>query len=134
MSEVRVKIPRERVVDRGVSESLGSLNKNANLHSNWYDGLNDFFGKGIDDINFSNRELDDNGRVKVTKYDILMGRSQPELQLEYEKQRRRQLNQSEAGQAHFNLHGDEAYSLDTKLDLNLIEEITGRMNQASHLP
>ena len=107
---------RKVVTDRGVSESLGSLNKNANKHSNWYDSINDFFGKGVDDIDFRSRDVDDTGRVKVTKYDILMGRSQPELQLEYEKQRRRQLNVSDAGQAHFNLHGAEPYSLDTTLD------------------
>lgn len=114
MSEIRVQVPRARVTERGVTESLGSLNKNAGKHSNWYDIINDWGGKGLDDIDYSTRELDDDGRVKVTKYDVLMGRSQPELQLEYEKQRRKQLNQSDAGQDHYNLYGEDAYRIDTE--------------------
>ena len=113
MSEVRVQIPRKRVTDRGVTESLGSLNANAEKHSNLYDGFNNFFGKGIDDIDYSTRELDGDGRVKVTKYDILMGRSQPELQLEYEKWRRGQVNNSDAGHEHYDLYGTTPLSVDT---------------------
>lgn len=83
---------------RGSGESLGSLEKQADKHTNWYDAYNDFFGKGVDDIDFTQREFTDDGQVKVTKYDVLMGRSQPELQAEYERQRQAALRNSGANQ------------------------------------
>ena len=86
--------------NRGSGESLGSLQEHAAKHSNWYDQYNAMFGKGVDDIDFSQREFDDNGRVKVTKYDILLGRSQPELQAAYEKQRQARVRNSSSNQAH----------------------------------
>lgn len=86
--------------NRGAGESLGSLREHAKKHSNWYDQYNAMFGKGVDDINYNEREFDDDGRVKVTKYDILLGRSQPELQAAYESQRQARLRNSEANSGH----------------------------------
>ena len=76
---------------RGAGESEGSLKTHADKHTNWYDSFNSFFGKGVKDIDWSTREFDDNGRVKVTKSDILLGRSQPELQAAWEKTRQTQI-------------------------------------------
>ena len=86
--------------NRGAGESLGSLREHAKKHSNWYGQYNAMFGKGVDDINYNEREFDDDGRVKVTKYDILLGRSQPELQAAYESQRQARLRNSEANSGH----------------------------------
>ena len=84
--------------NRGAGESLGSLQDNAGKHRNWYDVVNEWGGKGVDTIDFSQREFNDNGRVKVTKYDVLLGRSQPELQAEYERQRQASVRNSPANQ------------------------------------
>ena len=73
------------------NESLPSLQTNAGKHTNWRDGLNNFFGNGVSNIDWTTREYDENGRVKVTKSDILLGRSQPELQAAYEKHRQQQI-------------------------------------------
>jgi len=83
---------------RGAGESLGSLQENAAKHRNWYDVINELGGKGLDTIDFTQRAFDDNGRVKVTKYDVLLGRSQPELQAEYERQRQASVRNSPANQ------------------------------------
>ena len=83
---------------RGAGESLGSLQENATKHRNWYDLINELGGKGLDTIDFTQRAFDDNGRVKVTKYDVLLGRSQPELQAEYERQRQATVRNSPANQ------------------------------------
>ena len=84
--------------NRGAGESLGSLQENAAKHRNWYDVINELGGKGLDTIDFTQRAFDDNGRVKVTKYDVLLGRSQPELQAEYERQRQASVRNSPANQ------------------------------------
>ena len=84
--------------NRGAGESLGSLQDNAGKHRNWYDVINELGGKGVDTIDFTQRAFDDNGRVKVTKYDVLLGRSQPELQAEYERQRQASVRNSPANQ------------------------------------
>ena len=60
-------------------------------YSNWRDTVAKGLGQNYDDIDWTKREFDDNGRVKVTKLDILFGRSQPELQLAYEEARRNAL-------------------------------------------
>lgn len=84
--------------NRGAGESLGSLQENAGKHTNWYDTINAWGGKGVETVDFSQRQFDENGRVKVTKYDVLLGRSQPELQAEYEKQRQAGVRNSAANQ------------------------------------
>ena len=83
---------------RGAGESLGSLQENASKHRNWYDTINEWGGKGVDTIDFTQRQFDDDGRVKVTKYDVLLGRSQPELQAEYERQRQASVRSSKENQ------------------------------------
>jgi len=71
------------------NESLPSLRQNAASHTNWRDGVSGFFGAGAKDIDWTTREFDENGRVKVTAMDAVMGRSQPELQAAYEQHRQR---------------------------------------------
>ena len=79
-------------------QSLESLRKNANENRDWRDGLNSLFGndpmKRPDAINWKKRfdeGLIENGVVKVTAGDALIGRSQPELQLAYETWRQKAL-------------------------------------------
>ena len=79
------------------NESLGSLQQNAAIHTNWRDGFAGAFSAGVDDIDWSKREIGDDGRVEVTMMDAVMGRSQPELQAAYEAHRQRQIKNA-AGQ------------------------------------
>ena len=79
-------------------QSLDSLRQNANKNRDWRDGLNSLFGndpmKRPDAINWKKRfdeGLIENGVVKVTAGDALIGRSQPELQLAYETWRQKDL-------------------------------------------
>ena len=79
-------------------QSLESLRKNANKNRDWRDGLNSLFGndpmKRPDAIDWKKRfdeGLIENGVVKVTAGDSLIGRSQPELQLAYETWRQKDL-------------------------------------------
>ena len=79
-------------------QSLESLRKNANKNRDWRDGLNSLFGndpmKRPDAIDWKKRfdeGLIENGVVKVTSGDALIGRSQPELQLAYETWRQKGL-------------------------------------------
>ena len=95
---------------KGAGESLNSLNTQASQHTNWYDSFNSFFGKGVKDIDWSTREFDDNGRVKVTKSDILLGRSQPELQAAWEKNRQTQIRDT-LGDRYY-----ETFGSDLKVD------------------
>lgn len=101
------------------NESLPSLQTNAGKHTDWRDGLNNFFGTGVSSIDWSGRQFDENGRVKVTKADILIGRSQPELQAEYEKHRQQQIKNA-AGQDYRRAFGTQL-KVDHTTDLNEIE-------------
>ena len=92
---------------RGSGESLDSLQTQASKHTNFYDSFNDFFGKGLDDQDFANREIDADGRVKVTTFDVLMGRSQPELQAAYETWRTSKIKGSEAFEAYRQTFGED---------------------------
>lgn len=101
------------------NESLPSLQTNAGKHTDWRDGLNNFFGTGVSSIDWSGRQFDENGRVKVTKADILIGRSQPELQAEYEKHRQQQVKNA-AGREYRNAFGTQL-KVDHTSDLNELE-------------
>ena len=79
-------------------QSLDSLRQNAGKNRDWRDGLNSLFGndpmKRPDAIDWKKRfdeGLIENGVVKVTAGDSLIGRSQPELQLAYETWRQKGL-------------------------------------------
>ena len=88
----------------GKPESLGSLEANAKKQQNIYDGLVNLSGNvlglfGIEknalgipvkseNIDWGTRKFTTDGQVVVTPADMLMGRSQPELQLAYENARR----------------------------------------------
>lgn len=79
-------------------QSLDSLRQNAGKNRDWRDGLNSLFGndpmKRPDAIDWKKRfdeGLIENGVVKVTSGDALIGRSQPELQLAYETWRQKGL-------------------------------------------
>lgn len=92
-------------VKRGSGESLGSLKGNAGKHTDWRDSLrkglsNVLLAPRVEDINWSEREIDSSGRVVVNGTDALYGVSQPELQAEYETYRRGALDNSEAGNAY----------------------------------
>ena len=79
-------------------QGIESLRQNANKNRDWRDGLNSIFGndpmKRPDAIDWKKRfeeGLIENGVVKVTAGDALIGRSQPELQLAYETWRQKGL-------------------------------------------
>ncbi len=79
-------------------QGIESLRQNANKNRDWRDGLNSIFGndpmKRPDAIDWKKRfdeGLIENGVVKVTSGDALIGRSQPELQLAYETWRQKNL-------------------------------------------
>ncbi len=79
-------------------QGIESLRQNANKHRDIRDGLNSIFGndpmKRPDAIDWKKRfeeGLIENGVVKVTAGDALIGRSQPELQLAYETWRQKGL-------------------------------------------
>ena len=93
-------------------ETLTSLDKNASKHYNWRDKLNELVGNGVQDIDWSTRKFDKNGRVKVTKGDILIGRSQPELQSAYEDWRQTKVR-DKYGADYYDAFGEK---LDTKFD------------------
>ena len=99
---------------RGAGESLESLKTQAGQHTNWRDDLNNFFGNGVNNIDWSTREFDDNGRVKVTKTDILLGRSQPELQAAWEKTRQTQIRDT-LGDRYYEAFGSDL-TVDHKTD------------------
>ena len=101
------------------NESLPSLQTNAGKHTNWRDGLNNFFGNGVSDIDWTSRQYDENGRVKVTKADSVLGRSQPELQAAYEKHRQQQIKNA-AGRDYRKAFGTQL-KVDHTTDLNEIE-------------
>ena len=80
-------------------QNLENLRGNAAKHRDLRDGLNSLFGndpmKRPDAINWEKRfkeGLIENGVVKVTAGDSLIGRSQPELQLAYETWRQKGLH------------------------------------------
>ena len=93
-------------------ETLTSLDKNASKHYNWRDKLNELVGNGVQDIDWSTRKFDKNGRVKVTKGDMLIGRSQPELQAAYEDWRQTKVG-DQYGANYYDAFGKK---LDTKFD------------------
>ena len=121
---------------RGAGESLESLNTQADKHRNWYDSFNSAFGKGVADINWSEREFDDNGRVKVTKYDILLGRSQPELQAGFEKWRQSQVKDT-LGSKYFDTFGTDlevdAKSDPDKINSAISQEVTRKEDVKPYL-
>ena len=82
-------------IDLRGTETLGSLQQNANRHRDWRDNVNWVFGNDPVAIDWTTREIDPNGRVVVTPFDVTIGRSQPELQLAYEKYRRSTLQNSD---------------------------------------
>ena len=94
MSEVRMAgeklLPTQRkITERGSGESLGSLQRHAETHTDWRDGFREGLGAfrlapKVGDIDWSTREIDSDGRVKVNATDAIYGVSQPELQAEYE--------------------------------------------------
>ena len=94
------------------------LQTNAGKHTNWRDGLNNF-GNGVSDIDWTTREYDENGRVKVTKADIVLGRSQPELQAAYEKHRQQQIKNA-AGRDYRSAFGTQL-KVDHTTNLNELE-------------
>ena len=112
------------------NESLPSLQTNAGKHTNWRDGLNNFFGNGVSNIDWTTREYDENGRVKVTKSDIVLGRSQPELQAAYEKHRQQQIKNA-AGRDYRSAFGTQL-KVDHTTDLNELEgKITDEVKRDS---
>ena len=99
---------------RGAGESLESLKNQAGQHTNWRDSLNNLFSNGVNNVDWSTREFDDNGRVKVTKTDILLGRSQPELQAAWEKTRQTQIRDT-LGDRYYEAFGSDL-TVDHKTD------------------
>ena len=65
-------------------------------------------------IDWSTREFDDNGRVKVTKSDYLLGRSQSELQAAWEKDRQTQIRDT-LGDKYYETFGSDL-TVDYKTD------------------
>ena len=108
-------------------ETLTSLDKNASKHYNWRDKLNELVGNGVQDIDWSTRKFDKNGRVKVTKGDMLIGRSQPELQAAYEDWRQTKVG-DQYGANYYDAFGKK---LDTKFDTDP-EVIDSKINLGSH--
>ena len=102
-------------------QSLDSLRQNAGKNRDWRDGLNSIFGndpmKRPDAIDWTkryNEGLIENGVVKVTSGDALIGRSQPELQLAYETWRQKNLQrQAIPLNAELKAEGREPVKIDT---------------------
>ena len=114
---------------KGAKESEASLKTHADKHTNWYDSFNSFFGKGVKDIDWSTREFDDNGRVKVTKSDILLGHSQPELQAAWENNRQTQVKDT-LGDRYYETFGS-GLKVDHKTDPGkLSADISGETKRA----
>ena len=96
MADIQIGPPPVYLGDS--SSTLEELRKNAGKHRNWRDGLNSLFGndpmKRPDAIDWKKRfdeGLIENGVVKETPGDRLIGRSQKELQLAYETWRQKAL-------------------------------------------
>jgi hypothetical protein len=83
---------------RGSGESLDSLQTQASGHRDWRDNLNWLFGNDVSSdpnrIDWSKRAIDSDGQVKVTAFDALIGRSQPEIQAAYESWRQNEVKGS----------------------------------------
>lgn len=110
-------------------QSLDSLRQNAGKNRDWRDGLNSFFGndpmKRPDAIDWAkryNEGLIENGVVKVTSGDALIGRSQPELQLAYETWRQKNLQrQAIPLNAELQAEGRKPVNIDTNTSSATLE-------------
>ena len=104
------------------NETQGSLNSNASKHKNFLDDIREGFGAvglapKVENINWADREFDENGRVKVS--DAFYNVSQPELQAQYEKHRQQQIKL--AGGRDYRKAFGKTLKIDETTDLNEIE-------------
>lgn len=84
---------------RGAGVSLEQLQGEAAPNRDWRDNLNWMFGNDLTsktNYDWSQREIDSNGRVVQTNFDKLIGRDQTELQAAYEKWRQGKIKGSQA--------------------------------------
>jgi hypothetical protein len=110
-------------------QGIESLRQNANKNRDWRDGLNSIFGndplKRPDAIDWKKRfdeGLIENGVVKVTAGDALIGRSQPELQLAYETWRQKGLQrQAIPLNADLRAEGRSPVKIDTDTNSSTLE-------------
>ena len=82
---------------RGAGVSLEQLQGEAAPNRDWRDNLNWIFGNDLTtktNYDWSQREIDSNGRVVQTNFDKLIGRDETELQAAYEKWRQGKLKSS----------------------------------------
>lgn len=105
-------------IDLRGTETLDSLQKNANRHRDWRDNVNWVFGNDPVAIDWTTREIDPNGRVVVTPFDYTIGRSQPELQLAYEKHRRDTLQNSDPARRLADLNDGKRVEIGANTDLS----------------
>jgi len=106
------------------NETQSSLNSNASKHKNifddWREGLGSIgLAPKIENINWADREFDENGRVKVNASDAFYNVSQPELQAQYEQHRQQQIKL--AGGREFRKAFGKTLRVDETTDLNEIE-------------
>ena len=87
---------------RGSGETLKSLRKQSEGHRDWRDSLNWIARNDVysdpDRIDWTKRAIDSDGQVRVSWFDSLIGRSQPELQAAYESWRQGEVKGSAAAE------------------------------------
>ncbi len=106
------------------NETQGSLNANASKHKNFLDDIREGLGAiglapKVENINWADRQFDENGRVKVNASDAFYNVSQPELQAQYEQHRQQQIKL--AGGRDYRKAFGKTLRVDETTDLNEIE-------------
>ena len=116
---------------RGSGESLGSLQTQAASHRDWRDNLNWLFRNDVSSdptrIDWSTRAIDSDGQVKVTAFDSLIGRSQPELQAAYESWRQNEVKGSAEAEAYRQTFG-EAPTIKAGVGVTDLSKLTTQEN------